>query len=232
MAQPTLIDTRSLVKLGTFDGRHEEWQATKFDLMNYLALIHIDLPTEMDVAAAREGPITVPADNAEVLQRSRVLFAVLAAWMAKGKPKLMARTIFDRNGYEYWRQLCVEYEPRFASRALIQLRGISTWQLSGNEDELEVRLMALEQKVEEYERQHHKQVDEDMLKAMLLTESPLQQYLSVYYRETMAYAAVRELVTNYLRSRKSWNSSQSPTAMDVDALVKGKSKGKGKDRKR
>ena len=172
MAQPSVSDTRLLGKPGKFSGRLADWTNWRFEVMNYLQLVDAQFPDDIERAMTRNEPIDPDPEQQPIVHtRGRTLFAITVTLLNQGRAFNMARSIKSRCGWELWRQFALEYEPARAARALVQLTDIINVKLEGHENTFRERLMNWECMIDEYESQHTKTVDVDILRAILLAQS-------------------------------------------------------------
>ena len=188
-----LVDTHFVAKPTKFSGEQSSWDGWKFVFVNYLALVAGAFPEGLHVAEIATRPITVnPEADAGGFERGRVLFALLVSLLPKGKCLTLARSVRDRNGWELWRLLCGEYEPRTAARGFALLGNLMNPDLSGDLEEFEVKLLAWESSIEDYDESMHKEYDDDIKRATLVTPAPaaLREHLSLHADRLLDYRAM------------------------------------------
>ena len=117
-----VVDMRAIQKPSKYkDGNM--WGDWRFTFENYIACIDDIILEEMGDAAVLTVMIATPTDI-EVRKISRFLYAILAG-LIEGRGMQMVKTQKEsRNGYEVWRTLIAEMEPRSDARALALLFGI------------------------------------------------------------------------------------------------------------
>lgn len=94
------------------------WHEWPFQFENYLACVS-DSMLQEPLAEGSATLVNPPSDGAQ--SRSRKLFAILA-WLTLGRANQMVRQLrMTRSGYEVWRQLVLEFEPKSDSRQLALL---------------------------------------------------------------------------------------------------------------
>ena len=82
---------------------------------NWLGLVDAELPTLLAAAAALENQ--VPLQDGRRGRLCDVLLVILSTQL-EGPALRQLQLVPDRNGFEAWRRLCLELEPRAAHRKL------------------------------------------------------------------------------------------------------------------
>eukprot|EP00969_Alexandrium_andersonii_P045379 1992727-Alexandrium_andersonii.AAC.1 len=122
-----LVDTKLLVKPKSFGGEaNQSWREWRFCFENSMSCVDLNYAMLLDESAKATGPIAVLAvgpaapNYAEIEARRKTnvtLYAALASLLS-GKPGQMVRNMREKSGFELWRQLTAEYEPKTGDRAL------------------------------------------------------------------------------------------------------------------
>ena len=135
------IDSKLVSRPTVFDGKHESWSDWKFLMINYAGSVWPQYVDYMEQAEARDYAV-VPSDSADLLSRARNLFTLLVGFfLMKSKPMQMAKRLTSRQGFELWRLLNLEYEPKIGARMLVRFRKLMSPNLSIQEDEFEETLL-------------------------------------------------------------------------------------------
>jgi hypothetical protein len=224
---------RLVNKPTSFDGSTAAWKTFKFHFLNWISLVDSDFPEMLNTVATRSSRFTLPDDNPELVKKNATLFVLLSSLLS-GRALGYAQNLPPphQDGFELYRTLAQEFEPCQASRQLVQLQEVMAYRLDASGDETFIqRLMEWERMISEYERQHTKTVDTDVMRAILMSQVPsaLKQHLAMHSATLNTYTAMRDVVVNYIRAQQQWSSSsvRAGDDMEVDAVVKG---GKGKNK--
>ena len=87
-----------------------------------MSLLEVRWSTLLD--AAEQADSEVPNQGPEDMQRlQHVLFSVLATVLT-GKSLRILQAVKDHDGFEAWRRVCAEFEPRVVQRRLAMLTSI------------------------------------------------------------------------------------------------------------
>ena len=214
-----LLDTRQINKPSPFGGAQKEWLEWKFKFTNYLFLVsdrYYDLLTAAEQSA---DPI---ADQADETRRrlQHVLYAVMASLLT-GKCLKQLQVVPDQNGFEAWRLLVAEMEPRLIQHRLGMLNRLMSVDLSGTDDVFKERLSSWERDIAEYERLTTKHFDPELKMAVVLQRAPdgLRQHLQLSaHTFGNDWDRMRNVIEMYLQTRRVWQSGQGPAPMEVDYL--------------
>lgn len=132
---------------------------------------------------------------------------VMTVGALSGKAIAMTRHVRDRNGWELWRQVAVDYEPTRASRVLGHLAELLKPRLSWPEASYEDRLMTWEGQIADYEAQQGRKLDHGAKRASIMAQAPQapkQNMVTIYAVSLPTYQSMREQVLNYSISRQIW----------------------------
>jgi hypothetical protein len=117
--KPKLLDISKLLpKPPVFKGLKEEWEPWKFAFTTWLASVHGKLPKIMDESAAEKNPIREEDMDEDTANFAPELFALLLGYL-DGPPAILAKGIENRNGFEFWPMLHVQYQPQARGKALV-----------------------------------------------------------------------------------------------------------------
>ena len=122
-----VLDVKHLARPRLYDGaisKEQPFREWRFTLENYLTLIDETYIEEMDDAETKEHPLAWAEDAGDqIKKRGRALYAMLAS-LTQGRALRIVQGVKGRNGYEAWRLLVREFEPKKASRKLGLLTNI------------------------------------------------------------------------------------------------------------
>ncbi|CAE7830593.1 unnamed protein product [Symbiodinium sp. CCMP2592] len=166
--------------------------------------------------------------------RSLELFSALLASLTKGRPLSIVRSVSDSNGGEAYRLLVRTLSPTSKSRALALLGAIAQYPSFTTGSLLE-QILKFEELHARYRQASGKEVDEQLVSAVLLRSLPpeVKSHVTVNLPEDASYAVLREMLMKWERGTQKWSSSlvsggnAHSDAMDVDQI--GQVKGGDKD---
>ena len=117
-----MVDTRLLIKPTRFkDGNKDPsaWAEWRFTFENYMACLDEQYSDELTQAADQANPIIISASAQPAThKRAKTLFAVLAGLLTGKDLALCKPEKVPRNGFEVWRRVVQEHEPKSDSRKL------------------------------------------------------------------------------------------------------------------
>ena len=160
------------------------------------------------------------------------------------------------NGFEAWRQLLSQYQPRTRARSIPMLSALMNFPAFSKTQTIIEQIQGFERLRNEYRRSSGVDLADDVSLSILVRCLPkaLQQHVQLQLREDSTYSTVRSMVVAYEQTTSSWTDNRiytevgvalgsvgsygSPCGavpMEIDAVQqwkgKGKSdKGKGKGR--
>ena len=113
-------DLRVVAKPSKLSDEKSRWMDWRFNFENYMSCVSAKYVQEMETAAERKDPIvTIGVEAAQ--RRSYTLYAVLAS-ITSGKASQIVRKLKKtRNGYEAWRLIVAEFEPKSDNRQLAMM---------------------------------------------------------------------------------------------------------------
>ena len=130
MGDEALVDTKLIQKPGRFGALTEKenpeksWAGWRFVFENYMTCIDPQFGPDMDAVATRQNALQWnDAWTPDIQRRTTTLYAILVS-ILDGKSRLIAKRVPRRNGFELWRQLVVEYEPKTQNRHLSLLLSV------------------------------------------------------------------------------------------------------------
>ena len=112
------VDVRLVERPPRFDGSESLRKDWRFRMENWLGLIDAELPTLLAALAVTENQVPLQAGRRGRL--CDLLFVILSTQL-EGPALRQLQLVPDRNGFEAWRRLCLELEPRAAHRKLLAL---------------------------------------------------------------------------------------------------------------
>ena len=190
----------------------------------------------LDFAAAEKEPVKPRTGEQQRIMVT--LYAILASLLG-GKSLKLLQSVVGKNGFEAWRLLSAEFEPRVAQRRLMLLHDLTHPSLgTGTLQQFSERWATWEQEVNNYEALTGKTFDPDLKVAVLMANTPadLQQHLAVNASVfDDDYEKLKTVVKGYVMSQKRWTNlpkegdTGGAAPMEVDFL---KAKGKGKGKKK
>ena len=224
-----LFDHRIVQKPKVMGNDRTMWKEWKFEVTNFMCLVHAQFTDDLRVAEAERSTID-DSENAELRRRSTLLYSILASITKDRAKQIVMQEQNSRNGYEVWRLLIAEFEPRGTSRRLFMLRELCKAAKLQNRTEANFYqgLLEWEQQVMEYDRmpsdvpgQQANLFHEDLKRAVVMGSAPdaLQTHLALLPAGS-TYAELRAKIEGYLRSKGAWALGESVSdAMEVDAAT-------------
>ena len=236
-----LVDTRAIGKPGSFSGDLDEtgkgvgesWSLWSFTFRAYAGALSGEMRIYLEKVQANCETMTF--ENAKLqhdeLEMSCQLFYILAM-LLKGRALTIVQRAPEQAGFEAWRMLCIEFEPRLPARFQGMLQSILSPSIEGDQV---TAIYAWEKKCEEYEKQSGEKIGEQIRMAVLishLVSARLRTHLSLQAARLATYGAMRKEAVDFLRSQAAFIDDGGSRPMDLSALEKGKGKGKGKKGKK
>ena len=144
----------------------------------------------------------------------------------------VVRRVPEGFGFEAWKQLCREFEPRLPSRFQGMLQALLA---PTRVDDPVQTIFLWESRVKVYEEQSGDKVSENIKLAVLqkyLCDGELARHLNLQSSRLTTYDLARKEAINYLRAKQTWTAPGGSDPTDLSPLGKGKGgkKGKGKDK--
>ena len=196
-----------------------------------------------------ESNTTVPIDLSTMdtaqAQRSRQLYSKLIGSL-RGKPMRILKGVANRNGFEAWRQLLAQYQPRTRARSIPL-----NFPIFNKSQTILEQIQGFERLKAECTKSSGVDLADDVSLSILARCLPkhLQQHIQLQLTETSTYASIRSLVIAYEQTTSSWTDKRiysevgvftgavtsystpgDSAPMEIGALQwKGKGKGKSKD---
>ena len=112
-----LMDWHRVERPSVYDGDDRGWREWKFKLENWVTLLDARMPRFMQLAA--EQDVEVPIQTEVEWHALQVqLYVVLASYLS-GSALKIHESIPERNGFEAWRRLVREHEPKLVHQKLV-----------------------------------------------------------------------------------------------------------------
>ena len=229
MAANALVDTRLLQKPPKYDNKRSEWALFKFVLRAYVGAISEEMLELMTAAEQETAIIRLDGLRDNARAHSRTLMYVLVSCL-QGSALQLAMNTEQNNGLEAWRCLVKREEPTEGSTQVASLMGILRTQFAGGMAELTQELEVLTGAVQRYEQQFSDTIADNVVQAIIKSNTPLELRSQVMLQSFASAAALRETLVTYAAARVDVPPVPAPVPMDVGAVEGGKYK-KGKDKK-
>ena len=187
--------------------------------------------------------------NEDSKARSEHLYSILTG-LLRGRPVKILRAVNERNGYEVWRQLMVQYSPKTKGRAISDLFAYMNFPAFDKSKTFLEHIQSLERVRTEYRKVAGVDIGDDLQLSVLIRCLPkfLQQHIQLQLTDSSSYQSVSDAVLSYETVTQSWSekkvltelgvvgsttSASGPAPMEIGAKQfggygKGK-KGKGKE---
>ena len=202
-------------------------------------------------------PIDMSTMDSSQQDRSKQLYSILIGSL-RGRPLRILKGVAGRNGFEAWRQLLSQYQPRTRARSISMLSALMNFSPFNKTQTIIEQIQGFERLRNEYRRSSGIDLADDVSLSILVRCLPkaLQQHVQLQLREDSTYGTVRSMVVAYEQTTSSWTDKRIYTEvgiasgsvasygnpggtapMEIDALQqwkgkgkseKGKGKGKGK----
>jgi len=227
------VDTRTLGKPHSFNGRREGWREFRFVFEAFACAAHPQIEQMFRRAEAMNDVVIDSLDlDEETSSLSRQLYYMLVMLTTDDAHRMMIN-IEPGNGVEAWRRLCWEYEPNVRVRHGVVLHGLLRREFGKDANsDLAVEIESFEMDVRRWEEQSGKRLDSDIKTSILMgnmANARVRGHLELNAARLNNYAAVRSEILNFAVAKRTWN--QEPSVHD-DPMVIGAVKGKGKKGKK
>eukprot|EP00971_Amphidinium_carterae_P348914 6490741-Amphidinium_carterae.1 len=234
-----LFDTRILSKPRAWKGEQQDWRRFKFQLTSYVQAVTPELARKMEQAETLDDVITRDRLGAEDIPLDMHLHTLLAVLLEeRALDRLMAFP--GGHGFEAWRTFCRENEPKTVGHLRSRFVALLVPEIAG---EYETRLAKWETQAREYEALGGEPLTETMKMGVFqasLCPKELREHLTLHAHRLETYEQMKEEVRRVRLTRAAIHgtgggaasSTDGTTPMDVDALTKGKDKGRKGDGKK
>ena len=176
-----IFHLKLLTKPTHFDGDPRGWPVWSFAFENWLICHNAEFETEMTAAVG--GAVTVYAVSDETKARSVQLYAIMAG-MLTGRALAILKSVPGRNGYGAFRQLYQSCAPKSYNRHLALLMSVTQAAAFSGSDEFVTMMFQWEEQVNEYELVSSQKLADDVKRAVLLKNLPLEIRSQVMYNTT------------------------------------------------
>ena len=179
--------------------------------------------------------------------RSKQLNSILIGSL-HGRPLRILKGVSGRNGFEAWRQLLSQYQPKTRARLISMLSALMNFPAFSKTQTIVEQIQGFERLRNEYRCSSGVDLADDVSLSILVRCLPkaLQQHVQLQLREDSTYSTVRSMVVAYEQTTSSWTDKRiyrevgialgtvgscgSPggsAPMEIDAVQQWKGKGKG-----
>ncbi|CAE7315730.1 unnamed protein product [Symbiodinium natans] len=245
-----IIQKPDMYKPETREQEIDQWMEWRHVMRNYLGVVDHQFLEELDVFegnASNEVVLSTLNDGAKM--RSRELYAILQSFV-RNRPAKIVRNVGQSNGYEAWRLLMVEMQPKTRQRQLALMTQLNSMTFDPRKS-LNEQLGKYEEVIRECERISGTTYPEDLKVSTLVSAAPsvLQVQLHMSLSSDTTYHDLKEKVLSYERSTTKWQAANGlqfpavhqqedgPVPMEIDKVTypdggkKGKKGDKGKTKK-
>eukprot|EP00434_Breviolum_minutum_P046450 symbB.v1.2.042024.t1/scaffold9057.1/size4289/1 len=191
-------------------------------------------------------PIDMSTMDSSQQDRSKQLYSILIGSL-RGRPLRILKGVAGRNGFEAWRQLLSQYQPRTRARSISMLSALMNFPPFNKTQTIIEQIQGFERLRHEYRRLSGIDLADDVSLSILVRCLPkaLQQHVQLQLREDSTYGTVRSMVVAYEQTTSSWTDKRIYTEvgialgsvssygnpggtapMEIDALQQWKGKGK------
>ena len=200
-----LIDTRMLTKPKTFSGRDEDWASWAVVTRAYCGALDPRFLAEMTEVEDTDEAVTNDKLGEAAKQRSATLYYVLAMLM-DGRAQSMLSNCTPGHGYEMWRRLVREYEPKVGMRS----RGLLVQILNYDFDTADVlaSLERWEALIRHYDASCSSEEERLQPSVKIATvvakvgRGQLQDHLMMHASAIKSYDELRSLIVGIVRAQK------------------------------
>jgi len=215
------------VKLKDFDGTNEKWVNWKWHTLNQFIKRDPRMASEMDRAEAETSVIPASMADPYLDGWDRRLYGILGDYV-QDKGLTIIQSVGYRGGFEAWRLLCKEYQPRGPTRKVLWRSQLLRYDLSGPEASFETRLQKWEKELRDFEQQTGGVIDGTDKCGVLLMSAPaaLAMVLNLTPACIEDWPLMRHLAEDHFQKSRQFTTSESGAVpMEVNGLS---SKGVGK----
>ena len=223
MAEPQLIlDTKVISKPKSWDGSKEEWRRWSFQLRNYCQVLSPNMGRWMEMSERVAEPIR-NEDLAADQQRASLQLHSILALLLKGSALDALMSVPAGQGFEAWRRLNADNEPRaIGHRRGLLLKLLQPTHLEGS----------FIQKCQKWEREYldcralggselNEEVKMSVLQAVLCPRN-LQEHLTFTAERYNTWELMRDEIHRVIVSKDGIAAHGGPAPMEIGALGKGK----------
>ena len=165
-----------------------------------------DYETSLDHLEANTSvPVDISTMDGPQVVRARQLYSILVGSL-KGKPLRILKGVSNRNGFEAWRQLLAQYQPRTRARSISLLSALMNFPAFNKTQTILEQIQGFERLKAEYRKSSGVDLADDVSLSILVRCLPkhLQQHIQLQLTETSSYGSIRSLVIAYEQTTSSW----------------------------
>ena len=150
-------------------------------------------------------PIDMSTMDSSQQDRSKQLYSILIGSL-RGRPLRILKGVAGRNGFEAWRQLLSQYQPRTRARSISMLSALMNFPPFNKTQTIIEQIQGFERLRNEYRRSSGIDLADDVSLSILVRCLPkaLQQHVQLQLREDSTYGTVRSMVVAYEQTTSSW----------------------------
>ena len=204
-----MIDTSKILgKPSTYGGDAAQWREWRFGFETWWACLDAQAETLLENAVVC-GHVIVPATSTpDVQELGRILYLVLAQSL-KGRPLDLLKTVSKSNGFEAYRILIQEYEPKTKNRTLGMLQSIMSPLFGKDPTQFMIDLVKWENEIREYCGLSGKTFDDDLKVALVTERAPaeIKLHIQINSGAIADYDMLRELIRSYFQASEKYKQS-------------------------
>ena len=150
-------------------------------------------------------PVDISTMDGPQVSRARQLYSILIGSL-KGKPLRILKGVSNRNGFEAWRQLLAQYQPRTRARSISLLSALMNFPVFNKSQTILEQVQGFERLRAEYRKSSGVDLADDVSLSILVRCLPkhLQQHIQLQLTESSTYGSIRSLVIAYEQTTSSW----------------------------
>lgn len=223
-----LADTRFIQKPTKIPEDRAKWAEWRSQFENFMGCVEAQYPEEMFLAANNPDPLDMTTYGTETVRRARTLYAIIASLASSSVLPVCKAHQRTRNGFEVWRLMIKDREPKTDGRRLMLLCELVAGKLLNGAKSKDVlqKLITWETSLAEYEAMGTPMADE-LTRGVLLKNAPEQiaTHLHINITTLPDYLTMRTAIESFLTARNQWvgistaaSSNQGYAPMDIRAI--------------
>ena len=175
---------------------------------------------ELQQCEVADGFLSFSSFSEDTRERALRLYSVLASYL-RGRPLKILKSVSSGNGYQVWRQLCDELQPRSRPRALALAQALTRFPHLKDGHSLLDYILSYERLVNDYEEVSPQPYPEDWKISTLLAGLPsdMRRYLQMQVSDSTTYQSLRDKVLQFERSSSTWTSEQMLKTLGIDKML-------------
>jgi hypothetical protein len=196
------LDARLLDRPSGFDGEARRWPSWRLKFEAWLTMVDVEFGQWVKEARLATSPVPWSSMSSRARVLGAFLYAALVTLLVGSLLEVVA-AVSDSNGWEAYRRVCSEVDPRAASQKLQVLEDLLEPQL-GEAGNFYAKWLSWERRVKEAPPGVMAAFTDDIMIAIVRRRVPfeLQSYLRVHALEYEGqYVRLHETVENYFRSQ-------------------------------